>query len=239
VNKYVMPKAMKARVLGAARKMKAPTRQAVTLDAVLVLVTGAAVAINVFLAAGGFVAGPRPTALVVSTALGRGTIALASTWASLARGGSMLGRSLTWLVMTAILTPLAIAGWMLLAASALLPNDASSEWHCLAIATLAGAGPLAAFVVVRRRTDLAHPIATGAALGVAAGAWADFLMVLHCPAPELAHRLLCHAVPSAFLAATGAALGALVVRPEAEDDRTPARPSVVPMSESRVSSDMD
>ncbi len=226
----VMPANMKARILKAAQKTKSPTRQAVTLDTVLVLVTGAAVAINVFLAAGGVNGGPRPTDLMISTALGRGTIALASTWASLARGGSMLGRSLNWLVMAVVVPPLAIAGWMLLTTSASWPKETPNDWHCMAVAMLAGLGPLAAFVVVRRRTDLAHPVATGAALGVASGAWADLLMVLHCPASGLAHRLICHAGPTALLAVAGAGLGAIVVRPSVQVDENRAAHSMVPMS---------
>jgi hypothetical protein len=221
-----MPAAMKARVLEAAQKKSSPLRPSVTADTILLLLTAAAVALNVFLGAGGVVVGPRSSTLVVMTALGRGTIALASSWAALARGGSMFGRSLTWLVTASVSTPLAIAGWMLLASGTTSNGDPMSDWHCLATATLIGLGPLVAFAFVHRQGDVAHPMATGAALGVAAGAWADLLMVFHCPVAVLTHRLLCHVGPTVILASLGAALGALVIRPrprcEEMDETDPA-----------------
>jgi hypothetical protein len=213
MNNDTLPAALKARILEAAKKQEAPTRRAVTFDTTLLLLTAGAAAVNVFLAAGGSDLGSRPAALVVSTVLGRGTIALASTWAALGRGGSMLGRSLAWLVTTSIVTPLAIAGWMLLAARTAPVADPMSDWHCVAIAVAIGLMPLGAFVAIHRQSDLAWPVATGAALGAAAGAWSDSFMVLHCAAVDLAHRLLCHLGPTAVLVAVGAALGACVIRP--------------------------
>jgi hypothetical protein len=180
---------------------------------VLLLVTSFVAAANVLLAAGGVAFGARSPMLVWSTVLGRGTIALAATWAAFGRGGSMLGRPLSWLVSTSVATPLAIAGWMLLAARGATAGDAMSDLHCIATATLFGLPPLAAFVIVHRQSDLAYPIATGAALGAASGAWADLSMVLHCPSPDLGHRILCHMGPTALLVALGAGLGALVIRP--------------------------
>jgi hypothetical protein len=213
VNNDTLPAGLKARILEAAKKESSPTRRAVTLDTSLVLVTAAAAAVNVFLAAGGANLGPRPTALVVSTVVGRATIALASTWAALARGGSMLGRSLAWLVTTTAVTPLAIAGWMLLVSRAAPTGDPANDWHCVAAAIALGLAPLGAFVAIYRQSDLRWPVATGAALGAAASAWADPFMVLHCAEVDLAHRLLCHLGPSAVLVPLGALLGALVIRP--------------------------
>jgi hypothetical protein len=127
-------------------------------------------------------------------------------------------------------TPLAIAGWTLLASAATSNADPTSDWHCLATATSVGLGPLVAFVCVHRKGDVAHPVATGAALGVAAGAWADLSMVLHCPAPVLTHRLLCHAGPTMILATLGAALGAFVIRPRARLEIDETDRAVVRMS---------
>jgi hypothetical protein len=204
---------MKARLLEAAKKQSSPTRSSVNWEVALVLLTAFAAAVNVLLAGGGVDFGQRSPILVVSTALGRGTIALAATWAALGRGGSMLGRSLSWLSTTTVATPLAIAGWMLLTARAAPSGDPSSGWHCLATATLFGLAPLVAFATIHRRSDLAHPIATGAALGAASGAWADVSMLLNCPALDLGHRLLLHVGPTSLLVALGAVLGALVIRP--------------------------
>jgi hypothetical protein len=209
---------LKARILEAAKKQASPTRNSVTADAVLVLLTAAVATLNVFLAAGGVTLGPRSPILVISTALGRGTIALAATWAALGRGGSMLGRSLPWLAATSVGTPLAIAGWMLLSARFAPAGDPVSHWHCVVTTTLLGLAPLVAFAFVHRQSDVAHPLATGAALGAASGAWADFSMVLNCPAAELGHRLFCHLGPMAVLVALGAALGALVIRPSARSE---------------------
>jgi hypothetical protein len=119
---------------------------------------------------------------------------------------------------------------MLLAASATADGSAASAWRCIATATLIGLGPLAAFLAVQRQGDVAHPVATGAALGVASGAWADFLMVMGCPASPVAHRLLCHLAPTAILAAAGAALGAFVIRPGARSEFLETDPSVARMS---------
>jgi hypothetical protein len=213
VNNDSLPAGLKARILDAARKQSSPTRKAVTFDTSLLLVTAGAIAVNVFLAAGGTNWGPRPTALVVSTVLGRATIALASTWAALARGGSMFGRSLAWLAATTAVTPLAIAGWMLLASRAAPAGDPMGDWHCFATAVVLGLAPLGAFVAIHRRSDLKWPVATGAALGAAASAWADPFIVLHCPGIDLGHRLLCHLGPTTVLTALGALLGALVIRP--------------------------
>src|SRR6185295_15915992 len=110
VNHNPLPATMKARILKAAQKKVSPARGAVALDTVLFLLTGAAAMVNVFLAVGGVHLGPRSTSLLVSTLLGRGSIALASTWAALARGGSMLGRSVPWLAATTPAPPAAIAG---------------------------------------------------------------------------------------------------------------------------------
>ena len=125
----------------------------------------------------------------------------------------MLGRSLPWLATTSVATPLAIAGWIFLGASAAPVGDAMSTWHCIATATFLGLAPLAAFATMHRQSDLAHPVATGAAIGAAWGAWAEVAMVLNCPVSDLGHQLFCHVGPTALLVAIGAALGALVIRP--------------------------
>jgi len=218
VNYDGLPRSLKARVLEAATKQSSPTRKSVNLDVLLVLLTAFVAAVNVLLAAGGVTFGSRSAALVLSTTLGRATIALAATWAALGRGGSMLGRSLPWLATTSVATPLAIMGWMLLGASAAPTGDAMSAWHCVATATLLGLGPLAAFATLHRQSDLAHPVVTGAALGAASGAWAEVAMVLNCPASDLGHRLFCHVAPTALLVALGAALGTVVIRPRVRSE---------------------
>lgn len=226
MNKNTLPHGMKARILETVQKTSSPTRKAVTADVVLVLLTALAAALNVFLGAGGSNLGPRPAALVVTTLLGRGSIALASSWAALGRGRSMLGRSLGWLVATTVSTPLAIAGWMLLAAPTPVSGP-TSDWYCFAVAALIGLAPLLAFATVHRQSDVARPVATGAALGAAAGAWADFLMVLHCPTAEFGHRFLCHLGPSAILVALGAGFGAVLIRPNVRSDAFEADRSAV------------
>jgi hypothetical protein len=226
MNHETLPAGLKAKILEAAKTQPAPTRRAVTFDSTLLLLTGGAAAVNVFLALGGSNMGPRPAALVVSTVLGRATIALASTWAALGRGGSMLGRSLAWLVATSVVTPLAIVAWMLLARDEPIV-DPVGPWHCAATAIAIGLAPLGAFAAVHRQGDVAWPVATGAALGAAAGAWSDSFMVLHCAAADLAHRLLCHVGPTAVLVALGASLGALVIRPSVRPARFEAARSVV------------
>jgi hypothetical protein len=98
----------------------------------------------------------------------------------------------------------------------------------MATAVLLGLPPLVAFALVHHQSGVSFPIATGGALGAAAGSWADFLMVLHCPAAEVSHRLTCHIGPTAVLVVLGAALGALVIRTHARPDYFQTERSSIP-----------
>jgi len=147
---------------------------------------------------------------VAATAGGALVIASAALWLALSRGRSMLGRSRTWLVGAIALTPLALFAWKV--AWSLGFADPMAQWparpglRCLSLTMLVAAGPLLAFLVVRRSAP-AHPALNGAIIGVACGACAWVPLDLWCPVASVPHLLLGHVLPLGILAAAGALLG--------------------------------
>ncbi len=78
--------------------------------------------------------------------------------------------------------------------------------RCLALSTLVGLGPLAAFLAMRRH-DFVHAGLNGAAMGVAAGACAWVAVDLWCPVAYVPHLLLGHVLPLVLLGGIGALIG--------------------------------
>jgi hypothetical protein len=83
---------------------------------------------------------------------------------------------------------------------------------CAMLTVLEGALPLAALLWWRRGLDVVQPAITGAALGLAAGAWSAALAYLRCFHAAAEHGALAHAAPALVLMAVGAAVGAVVLR---------------------------
>jgi hypothetical protein len=152
----------------------------------------------------------RSVWLLVTTAGGALGIASTALWLALSRGRSMLGRSRTWLVGAIALTPLALFAWKV--GCSLGFGDPMAQWparpglRCLSLTMLVAAGPLLAFLVVRRRAP-AHPALNGAVIGVACGACAWVPLDLWCPVASVPHLLLGHVLPLGILAGAGAFLG--------------------------------
>jgi hypothetical protein len=203
---------LRARVLAMAKE-PAPTRAEVRRNAAWTIAIGFAGLAVVFFALGGFHVGRRPDALVLTTAVGWGAVAALATFFGLGRGRSMLGRPRIWLVVLAMLTPIALFASALFLRDAGWPETASiattraGDIKCFLSTAAFAAGPLLAFLLVRRRSDPVHPRAAAAAIGAAAGAWAGLMIHLHCDVESTAHLGAAHVLPVLLAAALGALVG--------------------------------
>src|SRR5258708_34915792 len=204
------------RVLQAARSEPSVRGRTVTLNAAVILAPSLAVTVNVVVAAGGMKDDPRPRPLVLGTLLGWLSLALASPWGALGRGGAMEGRPRRHLVALATAIPAGASAWMgvwaaryhVVAASLPIGKDAV----CFLLA-LALSGPaLVALAWVRRDIDVKYARATGAAVGATAGAWGSTFLDAHCPSLDLVHLALGHVLPIIVLALVGALFGRRLVR---------------------------
>lgn len=217
---------LKARVMAAAAAERSPTRAAIrrrnALLGVLAVVTGlGAFVIFALLASdrelirlGGDVASHRHlersvwlVSATVGGALGGASIAV---WVALTRGRSMLGRSRLSLLCACALIPMALLTWK--AGISVAFGDHMVSWperpglRCLSLSLLVAAGPLLAFVALRRSAPV-QPALNGAAIGIAAGACAWISVDLWCPVAFVPHLLLGHVLPLFLLAGMGALLG--------------------------------
>jgi hypothetical protein len=161
----------------------------------------------VFVVAGGPHASQRPVSLVVTAAAAWAAIATVATGLALRRGRSMLGPRRAWLLAAAIAVPLLLGlTWFGLPSPlvwASVPHGYPIDVRCFAVTLALAVGPFLAFVRLRREGDPVHPGVTGAALGVAAGAWGAVLIDLHCEMTDPLHVLLGHMLPVVLLAITG------------------------------------
>jgi hypothetical protein len=180
-----------------------------------VLLAGFAVAIALFFAAGG-----------VHHALGRPAWFLgasAALWAAVAllalraawRGGIAFGAgSLTSLAAVVVGAPAVLLLSSLAFAEvdpALLRLHPEPDMPCFAMTLAAAAFPLIGLSRARRSSDPMHPVASGAALAVACGAFAGVMVDLWCPVAAPRHVLVGHILPLGLLAVLGAAVGARVI----------------------------
>ncbi len=184
-----------------------------------ILAAAIAASLAVFFAFGGVRPGPRPLPFVAGTVLGLVALATAATWIACFRGRSMLGRPAAWLGVVAVGVPIILFVWMF-AWGHRYPSMAAwwpsrPGFRCLGLSLLIGAWPLAALMFARRRTELVHSRATGAALGAAVGAWTAVLIDMWCPVAHPAHVALGHALPIILLASVGGWVGARVLAPSA------------------------
>jgi hypothetical protein len=158
----------------------------------------------------------RPLGYVELLVLAWTLIALLATWAGVSRGRSMLGRSPRWRLATALLTPLVLlASWIpvTLYWPETLGDTSSPIRHagCVLGTFVLAAGPLLAFLRLRRRSDPVRPWLTGAAIGTAAAAWGAVAMPLVCGFTSPVHMLFGHLLPVLLIAGLGAALGEWIV----------------------------
>ena len=206
---------LKQMILEAAQKEPASPRRKVRSRTALVLTASAAIALAVFFAIGGVRVGPRPMALLIATAGGSFVFAVMALVIAFGRGRSMLGRPRTWIFAMAMATPAALLLWKVLWSSRF--EGMMVEWptriglRCLGWSLLMAAAPLLAMAWARRQSDPAHPMATGAGMGVAAGALSWVFVDLWCPVSFPGHLLIGHVLPIVLLAAAGLWLGARLI----------------------------
>ena len=215
-----LPVDMRAKLLEATRAQPSPTRAEGARSRLWVVGTGIAVAVSLFFVfvqvRGEFQHGAgRPVWFLAATLVGWTCVAACATWVALRPGEGSLGPPWRSLVIVVLATPAALFGIMLALHVAdhaymdALPRKWG--WWCLGITMATGTWPLLALALVRRASDPRHPTATGAALGVAAGAWAGVLTDVWCPLTDPAHVARGHILPIFLLAFFGAVLGRWII----------------------------
>lgn len=142
---------------------------------------------------------------MLGTLVGTLVIVAVVTYFSHAQGRALTGRRLVVLLVAA---PVALFAWKV-GYSHLF--DGGDRWwpskpglKCMLLSTVDGTAILAGLIAARRGAEHQHPVATGAGMGIAAGALAWVLVDLWCPVGHPAHVFLGHVVPMFLLAAIGA-----------------------------------
>ncbi|HXK18317.1 MAG TPA: NrsF family protein [Polyangiaceae bacterium] len=212
---------LRAKVLELARQAPAPPRADVQKRTRALLAAGLTLPIALFALFGGAEQGPRPGLLMLLTFGGTLAIAGLALWGALSRGGRMLGRARSWLVVVAVLPAALLLVWKV-GSSAAFPYMTQAwptrpGFRCFGMSLLFGVVPLIAFLIARRGSDPVHPRALGAALGAAGGLWAASLVDLWCPVAFPWHVVLGHVLPALLLATLGGVLGARLLGPSSRD----------------------
>jgi hypothetical protein len=214
------PDELKAKILADAKQSPSATRGEGARRAGLLLITGLAVAVSIFVAVGGLSHGAgRPTWFLVATLIGWTCVAAWAMHGALRRGKAMLGSPRPYLIAVVCATPILLFAFMLVV-NVIYPESLTAfpgrlGLKCLFLTLAMALWPLVAIVIARRASDPVHPVATGAALGAASGAWAGVLTDLWCPAAYPSHIALGHVLPILILSIVGAFLGkrVLAMRP--------------------------
>jgi hypothetical protein len=209
------PSGVRERVLEAARAERSATRRESVLRTALVIAAALSASVAVFALRGGLRAEPRGGTLIVLTAGGSALLAAVIAAIALGRGRSMLGRPRAWLIVPVLAAPFALLAWKI-AVSSRFPGmcvawDGRPGFRCLWLSLAMAGAPLAALLLLRRRTDPVHPALSGAALGCAAAACSWVLVDMWCPVAHVEHLLLGHVLPLVLVTALGALAGRLVL----------------------------
>jgi hypothetical protein len=207
--------ALRAQVLADVAKNAAPTRDQVGRRDRRLLLAMVALPTLTFIAFGAIRADPRPTALVLSSALGSLVLATLAAMVVFRRGRSMLSQPKAWLILAVIATPCALLLWKIGVTSGY--RDMMVEWQarpgfrCLRLSCFLSAVPLLGALLLRRNTETNHPRLIGAAIGAAVGGFTWVLVDLWCPVGYVPHLLLGHVLPLLLAIVVGLALGKRVL----------------------------
>jgi hypothetical protein len=203
---------LRDKILADAAAHRARTRSEGRRRAALVYTIAALAGLPLFFYWGGFEhAAGRPYALTYGIAAGALLLALASASVAWWRGKSQVGRTQTALAVIAFLVPIVTYVWIVSWHGRYVEPFQRVGYRCLAM-TLASGGPLlAAALWLRKRTITVHPVAGGAALGAAAGAFGGITVDLWCPLTNSPHVLVGHVLPIVVLALVGMIAGRFVL----------------------------
>jgi len=171
--------------------------------------------VGVFAAVGGFShAGARPASIGRPIVAGHLVLAIVTTALALGRGGSMVGRSRSVVLITALAVPFAVCCWLVGWHGTYVEPYERVGVRCALLTLVTAAALFTALALVRRHTST-RPITLGAAIGAVAGGWASLLVDAWCPLTNAPHVILGHSLPVAALVAIGAFVGGRVlsVRP--------------------------
>ena len=211
-----LPAELKERVVAAVRRTPSPVRSEARREARRVLLATLAVSAVLFLAADGVhhALGRPPWLLFASVALW-GSVALVSLRAAWRGGVSFGAGSLTSLAIVTVGAPAVLLA-VYLAFARIDPALAARHSErlgldCFALTLAVAACPLVGLSLARRSSDPSHPVASGAALGVACASFAGAVVALWCPIAAPRHILVGHILPIGVLASLGATLGARVI----------------------------
>jgi hypothetical protein len=212
------PSDLRARILAQAKSEPAPTMAIRRSGVILAAAVGALWSLAFALLFG--LPRTRPTATLLTLAVGGGLFALGAAWVAADRGRSMLGRPQGALTAVAVVAPfgiLAIAMAVAAIGIGVAPGSVvfaggttAQHLTCAIVTVLFALGPFLAFAYARRGSDPVHPRVLGAALGAAAGAWGGAMIDVHCTLTTVEHLALGHSLPVVFLTAVGALLGGRV-----------------------------
>ncbi len=208
---------LRARVLDQVKKTPSPTRDEHKRRVAAIVLVGAIGTTALFFATSRITPGTRPIEMIVFSAGFALFSAGVLTRLSMGRPGSMLGRP-RMVLATAFVVTAPILALAALVAAACWPEPASEgvgmnvHSACAALTLAQGFLPLGALLVPKRGSDPVHPVVTGAALGMTAGAWSAMMAYLRCPHAASLHCILAHVGPTLVLTAIGAVLGWALLR---------------------------
>jgi hypothetical protein len=211
---------LRAQVIEGARARTAPTRAQRRLRNGIVTSVIVLIPISLFIAWGGVRASPRPTQLVLETALGSALLACLTAFMAFGRGRSMVGRPRPWLLAVVLVTPVLLLAWRILP-SLQYPGMMEAfrgrpGLRCLGLGIAFALAPLLGVLWMRRGLVPVQPRLTAAAFGVAASAGAWVLVDLWCPVGYVPHLLLGHVLPLMLVALLGALLGKRILAPSVD-----------------------
>ncbi len=211
-----LPAELKERVLASVRQTPSPVRSHARREARRVLIVTLTAAAGLFFAVDGVHhALGRPAWFLCASVVLWGAVALASLSAAWRGGVSFGAGSLTSLAIVTVGAPAVLLASCLAFASVdpdlVRIHSERFGLHCFVLTLAVAAGPLVGLSRARRSSDPLHPVASGAALGVACGAFAGAMVGLWCPVAAPRHVLIGHVLPMGVLALLGATFSARVI----------------------------
>ena len=203
---------LRDKILADAAATKSRTRSEGRRRAVLFYAVAALLGLPLFVLWGGFEhAAGRPLSLTVGLSAGALLLAVAAASVAWWRGKSQIGRSQTALLAIAVLVPIITYVWMVSWHGRYTEPFQRVGWRCFAMTIASGSPLLVAALWLRKHTIAVHPVAGGAALGAAAGAFGSVTVDLWCPLTNSPHVLIGHVFPIILLAFVGTIAGRFVL----------------------------